>query len=56
MALARRNGDAAHAEAAVAALREALTVFAHPSLAWNRAKAERGLARAEALLAALRGG
>ncbi|WP_439547494.1 hypothetical protein [Sandarakinorhabdus sp.] len=54
-ALARLTRDAVPAREAVADLEAALTIFAHPGLAHNRAKAERGLDRARALLAELGG-
>jgi hypothetical protein len=46
---AEKLGDCTTAREAVAAHEAALKIFAHPDLAWNRAKAERGLADAHAL-------
>ncbi|HEV2816959.1 MAG TPA: tetratricopeptide repeat protein [Allosphingosinicella sp.] len=48
-AKAGKLGDSETSRAAVSAFEAALEVFAHPDLAWNRAKAERGLANAQAL-------
>jgi len=43
----------ADAQAAANAIRASLEIFAHPDLAWNRAKAEAGLTDADNLVAKL---